>query len=180
MCFLVCCWFLAVCTIFECDSKVDFTVEVEWRLLVASFLLFVFSCFLGWHRTSGEGRAPRGQCPQSAQYSGHHHCELLFLLHLHIRLALLLSSFALWSVFVSFLCLLSIVPHNPGSYRSIFLLSSICLSINLISLCVKWLLICYFVKWHVLFCLNFLCCHTHTVLFVILFKLNFFTLSCIF
>lgn len=74
--YFVCCWILSICTNCECDSKVDFTVEVEWRRLLASFLLFMFSCFLGWYRTSGEGRAPRGQCPQSAQYSGHHHCEL--------------------------------------------------------------------------------------------------------
>ena len=49
----------------------------------ARFWVILISCnyvvFLGWYRTSGEGRAARRQCPQPAQYSGHHHCELLFI-----------------------------------------------------------------------------------------------------
>lgn len=46
-------------------------------LFVKCLVLLFFILFLGWYRTSCEGRAPRGQRPQPAQYSGHHHCELL-------------------------------------------------------------------------------------------------------
>lgn len=43
----------------------------------AKTCIFLSIFFLGWHRTTGKGCAPRRQRPQPAQYSGHHHCELL-------------------------------------------------------------------------------------------------------
>lgn len=135
-------------------------------LLLVSFLVFVFSCFLGWYRTSGEGRAPRGQRPQPSQYSGHHHSELISPSSVSSSDKLLCFGplLSLWSICVSVLRLFPIVhmcAHASLIWKQFslyFLFSSICLSfVPISSMCQVFR---YFVQWHSLFCFCLLCCHT--------------------
>ena len=73
-----------------------YTTNFELILHFVVFSLFFkkFIFLLGWYRTSGERCAPRRQRSQPAQYSGHYHRELLFILS-HCTLDLVSFSFEL-------------------------------------------------------------------------------------
>lgn len=131
----------------------------------------VFLFCKGWYRTSRKGCTSRRQCPQSAQYSGRHHCEFLISWpSAHLTSFLMSSDLSVPQFCLYVYCLYVVCSILFRSFFLYFLCSLTCLFVAAI-ICPR----------HPVFCLYYLYYYTYILLYTVNNSLCFSTtIYCIF